>query len=68
MLHVLHLDVSKIDHVLHMGFSWKAGGVRGVSAHSLVARATSGQRGPYVGVRAEACWRERGVEFKGLDG
>jgi len=43
MLQVLHLDVSKIDPVLHIRYVWEAGG--GVSA----VRATLGRCGPHVG-------------------
>jgi hypothetical protein len=43
MLQLLHLDVSKIDRVLHMGCAWKAVGgvddVRGGVGDVRVARA-----------------------------
>jgi hypothetical protein len=41
MFQLLHLDVSKVDQVLHMGFAWEAAGgaenVRG-SARPLLVR------------------------------
>jgi hypothetical protein len=43
-LQVLHLDVLKVDRVLYMGCTWKAGGARAV-----LVRATLGQRGPLRG-------------------
>jgi hypothetical protein len=49
MLQLLHLDVSKVDHVLHIECPWKADGAWMTFG---AAWATSGVRGPIAGALA----------------
>jgi hypothetical protein len=54
MLQVLHLDVSKVDRVLHIGYAWEArGGARG-------PRTQSGSAGDVGPVWARG-WRRAGA-------
>jgi hypothetical protein len=47
MLQVFHLDIAKVDRVLHMlQCAWEAKGARAILARRLAARATSGWCGP----------------------
>jgi hypothetical protein len=52
MLQVLYVDVSKVDHVLHMGCAWEAEGGRERSSRVVVPWATSG-------VARVLCWGAR---------
>jgi hypothetical protein len=63
MLQVLHLDVSKLDRVLHMGHAWEVGEAASGLRVQPGGAATSSRRGPCVGVRnANAagveCWHK----------
>jgi hypothetical protein len=60
MLHVLYLDVSKVDRLLHIGCTWEVGGARAVPAPGPVCGHAKRRRGQgHSGTGAECrCARE----------
>jgi hypothetical protein len=74
MLQVLHLNVSKLDHVLHMEYAWEARGARAVprargagprvATRRRCGRAKAGQCGPMRGCGKTDCNRGRPSEHQ----
>jgi hypothetical protein len=70
---VLHLNVSKVDMTLHMGYAWEVGGGASGSVRSLAARATTeaqahmGEQNVSAGARHAGANKGNGVRCGCLD-